>query len=138
MRDRSWGPRDDLRRTRAGYSYGIAGADSSFLAIAMEIEGVERVVSGFLVRDGEKQDLDGGTRVVLERHANGYPLRVRIEATDAAGRELAMEGECLSRLAEQATPGMFAWMSLTRWSGTEGSCHGEDQEVRSPDTWPIP
>ncbi len=138
MRDRSWGPRDDLRRTRASYCYGIAGEESSFLAGTMEIEGEERVIMGFLVRDGEKQDLATGTRVVLERNAAGYPLRVRIAATDRAGRTLEVEGRTLSRLAEQATPGMFAWMSLTEWGGSDGVCHGEDQEVWSPDTWPIP
>jgi hypothetical protein len=138
MRDRSWGPRDDLRHTRAGYSYGIAGAQSCFLAMTLEIEGEERVIGGYLVRDGEKHELVGGARTAVDRHADGYPLRVRIEATDAADRVLDVEGACISRLAEQATPGMFAWMSLVRWSGADGPCDGEDQEVWSPDTWPIP
>jgi hypothetical protein len=138
MRDRSWGPRDDLRRTRASYSYGIAGPDESFLASTRDVAGVERIVMGFLVRGGEKHDLVAGTREVLARNGNGFPERVRIEATDDAGRTLDVEGECVSRLAEQATPGMFAWMSLTRWSGADGSCYGQDQEIWSPDTWPIP
>ena len=93
---------------------------------------------GFLVRDGVKHDLVAGTREVLERNAAGFPERVRIEGVDGAGRELAVEGRCLSRLAEQATPGMFAWMSLTAWAGDAETCHGQDQEVWSPDTWPIP
>lgn len=138
MRDRSWGPRDDLRTTRASYSYGIAGERDSFLASTMEVEGVERVVMGYLLRGGEKHDLASGTREVLERHPDGYPARVRIEAVDRADRPLRAEGRCLSRLAEQATPGMFAWMSLTHWSLAEGDCHGQDQEVWSPDTWPVP
>ncbi len=138
MRDRSWGPRDDLRRTRGAYSYGITGRDESFLAYAFELEGEERIVAGFLVRDGEKKLLVGGRRRVLERSTRGYPERVALEATDEAGRGLEVEGECLSRLAKQATPGQFAWMSLTRWSGAGGGCHGEDQEIWSPDTWPVP
>lgn len=138
MRDRSWGPRDDLRRTRASYSYGIRRAADSFLASTMELEGVERVVMGYLMRDGEKHDLASGTREVLERNAHGYPERVRLQALDQAGRTLAAEGRCRSRLAEQATPGMFAWMSLTEWSTAEGICHGQDQEIWSPDTWPVP
>ncbi len=138
MRDRSWGPRDDLRRTRASYCYGIHDESQSFLASTMEFDGVERVVMGFLVRDGEKHDIASGTREVLERNRAGFPERVRIEATDQAGRALSVEGRCQSRLAEQATPGMFAWMSLTEWSSSESACHGEDQEVWSPDTWPIP
>jgi hypothetical protein len=138
MRDRSWGPRNDLRRTRSSYSYGISGAHQSFLAATAEVEGVERVIMGFLVRDGAKHDLVGGTRQVLERDARGFPKRVALQASDAAGRDLVVEGECVSRLAEQATPGMFAWMSLTRWSEPGDSCFGEDQEVWSPDTWPVP
>ncbi len=138
MRDRSWGPRDDLRRTRASYCYGIRDANDAFLASTMEADGVERVIMGFLVRDGKKHDLVSGTRKVLERNARGFPERVHIEAADRAGRTLEVEGRCHSRLAEQATPGMFAWMSLTEWSGSGRPCHGEDQEVWSPDTWPIP
>jgi hypothetical protein len=138
MRDRSWGPRDDRRRTRASYCYGIRSEDESFLASTLEMEGVERIVMGYLLRDGEKHDLATGTREVLERDARGFPLRVRIAAEDRAGRALAVEGRCLARLAEQATPGMFAWMSLTEWAGDGAHCHGEDQEVWSPDTWPIP
>lgn len=136
MRDRSWSPRDDTRRTRASYSYGIRDAGECFLAGGFEVEGEERIVTGFLVRAGEKQDLVSGSRTVVERR-DGYPTRVRIEATDRVGRRLEREGRCLSRLAEQATPGMFAWMSLTEWQGADGSCYGEDQEVWSPDTWPI-
>jgi hypothetical protein len=138
MRDRSWGPRDDLRRTRASYCYGIQSEDESFLASTIDLDGAERVVMGFLVRDGEKHDLTSGTREVLARDPRGFPSHVCIEAVDRKGRALAVEGRCLSRLAEQATPGMFAWMSLTAWSGQGGTCYGQDQEVWSPDTWPVP
>jgi hypothetical protein len=44
----------------------------------------------------------------------------------------------LRGFVEQATPGMFAWMSLTRWTNGEFAGHGEDQEGWSPDTWPLP
>ena len=65
------------------------------------------------------------------------PSLTSIEALRAFAEKLEAEGHCLSRLAEQATPGMFAWMSLTEWQGTDGSCYGEDQEIWSPDTLPI-
>jgi hypothetical protein len=133
MRDRSWHVRDDRRSTRAGYSYGIASADEAFLA--MTLGGDEaQVVAGFLWRDGAKCDLAGGTRRVVERHPeHDYPTRVAIEATDREGRTLSAEGRCTSRLANQATPGMFAWMSLTEWQTPVGSCVGEDQDIWSPD-----
>jgi len=133
MRDRSWHVRDDVRTTRAGYSYGITG-DEAFLAMSMGGDGDAVVIAGFLWRDGEKHDLAKGTRRVLERDpAAGFPTRVVIEVEDRAGRRLRAEGRCVSRLANQATPGMFAWMSLTEWQSDTGSCSGEDQDIWSPD-----
>jgi hypothetical protein len=70
---------------------------------------------------------------VLEQSEHGYPLRVAIEAFDRLGRRLEAEGRCTSRLASQATPGMFAWMSLTEWQADGGASTGEDQDVWSPD-----
>lgn len=135
MRDRSWHVRDDRRATRASYSHAIASESDLFLAAGFETGDRHRIVAGFLVRDGEKADLVSGTRRVVERR-DGYPLRVAIEAEDALGRALAAEGACLSRLAYPATPGLFAWMSLTDWSWNGARGFGEDQDVWSPDTLP--
>lgn len=133
MRDRSWHLRDDMRTTRAGYSYGIA-RENAFLAMTMGDDEDARVVAGFLWRDGEKCDLAGGTRRVLERHPeHDYPTRVALDLSDRSGRSLSAEGHCVSRLASQATPGMFAWMSLTEWQTSDGSATGQDQDIWSPD-----
>lgn len=131
MRDRSWQVRADDRSTRGGYSYGIAGARDAFLAFTFRIAGEDRVVAGFLLRDGEKADLVAGLRRV-ERGAGGWPARVTIEARDARGRELLAQGVTQSRLAHQASPGLFAWMSFTAWDFA-GGCHGQDQDIWSPD-----
>jgi hypothetical protein len=136
MRDRSWSLRDDLRSVRASYSYAIASARDGFLAAGFELGGASRLVAGFLVRDGVKADLVGGTRRVVERRA-GYPLRVRVSARDALGRSLEAEGRCASRLAQQATPGLFAWMSLAEWRFDGRSAWGADQDVASPDLLPL-
>lgn len=132
MRDRSWHVRDDRRSTRASYSYGIASEREAFLAAAFYDADVCRVVAGFLWRDGAKHALTSGTRKVLERR-DGHPLRVSISARDGAGRSLEVLGRCTSRLANQATPGMFAWLSLTEWESDGFSAVGEDQDVWSPD-----
>ena len=135
MRDRSWHVRDDLRPTRASYSYAIASRDSMFLAGGFALDEASddcRIVAGFLVRDGEKADLVSGTRRVVGR-TNGYPTHLTIEAEDASGRRLSAEGHCTSRLANQATPGMFAWMSLAEWRFDDRSVPGADQDVWSPD-----
>jgi hypothetical protein len=132
MRDRSWHVRDDLRTTRASYSYGIASEHEAFLAGALCDGDACRVATGFLWRNGERHALAGGTRRVLARR-DGYPLEIAIEAIDTAGRRLEARGRTSSRLANQATPGMFAWLSLTEWQWQGRGAAGEDQEVWSPD-----
>ncbi len=131
MHDRSWGPRADDRSTRGSYSYGIAGPDDAFLAIGFRVGAEDRIAAGFLQRDGERAPLVGGRREV-ERSPAGWPTRVEIEAEDALGRRLAAIGTTRSRLAHQASPGLFAWMSFTRWDFGKG-CHGQDQDIWSPD-----
>jgi hypothetical protein len=135
MRDRSWHVRDDARSTRASYSYAIASASDAFLAGGFWDGSTYRIVAGYLLRDGEKADLVSGTRRVIERHdgATDYPLRVRIEAEDRLGRRLEAEGATWSRLANPATPGMFAWMSLAEWDFGSDLTQGADQDVWSPD-----
>lgn len=133
MRDRSWHVRDDTRSTQASYSYAIAGEDDAFLAAGFHDGAALRIIAGFLLRDGEIARVVSGERRVLERHAeHGYPLRVLLAAQDEHGRRIEAEGRCLSRLANQATPGMFAWMSLTEWQLPAGPAFGQDQDIGSP------
>jgi hypothetical protein len=131
MRDRSWQVRPDDRATRGAYSYGIAGPRDAFLALCFRAGDEDRVVAGFLLADGEKADLVGGVRRV-ERSPGGWPATVALEARDALGRELRALGATRSRLAHQASPGLFAWMSFTRWDFA-GGCTGQDQDIWSPD-----
>jgi hypothetical protein len=131
MRDRSWQLRADDRSTRGSYSYGIAGARDAFLAFAFCSGEEERVVAGFLLRDGQKADLVAGVRRVA-RSGAGWPAEVVIEARDALGRELVAHGVTRNRLAHQASPGLFAWMSFTGWDFA-GGCFGQDQDIWSPD-----
>ena len=135
MRDRSWGPRPDDRSTIASYSYGIASADHEWLAIGFWTGTAYQVVAGYLVADGEQAALTGGERRVTERR-DGYPVAIEIEATDALGRQLEVTGRCRNRFANQATPGLFAWMSLTEWTWSGTVAHGEDQDIWSPDRLP--
>jgi hypothetical protein len=134
MRDRSWQVRADDRSTRGAYSYGIAGARDAFLAFSFRTGGEDRVVAGFLLRDGEKADLVAGARRV-ERSPGGWPTRVTIEARDARGREFTALGVTRNRLAHQSSPGLFAWMSFTGWDFA-GGCYGQDQDIWSPDQLP--
>jgi hypothetical protein len=139
MRDRSWSVRRDDGTTRGAYSYAIAGARDAFLAMSFASPGlggrgdVQPIVTGFLVRDGEKSPLVAGTRRIERDGAASWPARVEIEARDALGRELRARGTTLNRFANQASPGLFAWMSLTRWDFA-GESYGQDQDIWSPDS----
>jgi hypothetical protein len=134
IRDRSWYVRDDRRSLLAGYLYGAADEDHHFLAFTHpeDTSGTSLVVGGYLVRDGVKATLTGGTRTVASRR-RGHPDEVALEATDEQGRSLSVTGRVSASLASQSTPGMFAWMSLVDWTIDGRPGHGEDHDVWSPD-----
>jgi hypothetical protein len=134
IRDRSWYVRDDARSMQAGYLYGAAAPDHHFLAFTHP-EGddpASPVVGGYLARDGETAALTGGVRTVVSRR-RGHPDEVILEATDALGRSLSVQGRVSASLASQSTPGMFAWMSIADWTIDGRPGHGEDHDVWSPD-----
>lgn len=138
MRDRSWSVRRDDRSTRGAYAYAIASARDSFLAMSFASPGlggrgdIQPIVTGYLVQGGEKSPLVAGTRTIERDGTNPWPARVCLEARDALGRDLRTTGTTLNRLANQASPGVFAWMSLTKWDFANES-HGQDQDIWSPD-----
>lgn len=137
MRDRTWAPRPDTVHGRStAYTYGTASADEQFLVLTSPQgnEGTmnEGVFRGYLVQDGEAAALASATRRVVERR-NGWPVRIELDVTDERGRRLEATGLCRNRLANQANPAQFAWMSMTAWTSNRGDQLGEDQEVWSPD-----
>jgi hypothetical protein len=134
IRDRSWYVRDDAKSMRAGYLYGAVDEDDHFLAFTRPAadEETSPVIGGYLVRDGEKALLTGGTRRVASRR-RGHPDEVALDATDALGRPLQVTGRVAASMASQSTPGMFAWMSLVDWSIDGRPGPGEDHDVWSPD-----
>jgi len=134
MRDRSWGLRVPRRQPKLGYCHATAGPDSGFLAITLDRRGVDGLVRGYLMRDGEWADLVSGSRTV-ERDAQGRPARVRLDAVDALGRELEAHGTTVSRQVFTAYPDMFCWNSLTRWEYDDAVAWGEDQDIWHPRRW---
>jgi hypothetical protein len=134
IRDRSWYVRDDTRSLLAGYLYGAVDEGHHFLAFSHpdDASGTSPVVGGYLVRDGQKATLTGGTRTVVGRR-RGHPDEVALEATDELGRALSVSGRVTAALASQSTPGMFAWMSIVDWTIDGRPGHGEDHDVWSPD-----
>lgn len=141
MRDKSWGSRSDLRVgnpapngvTGGSYTYGARSADEQFLVRAMSKGNVgEARAEGYLVRGGVKARVARGERRVVKRR-NGYPEELELQFEDDLGRSLSLRGTCKNRLANQAFPTTFAWLSMTEWRTPDGETFlGEDQEVFAP------
>ena len=131
MRDRSWYVRSDGSPRPAFYTYGIASETDSFHTMGMYSDNEGIILAGYLMQDGEKSDLASGRRRVVERQ-NGYPVRIAIEAEDKMGRKLEAEGHCLNRIAQHSVPGMFNFMSLTKWNWNNTIVYGEDHDVNPP------
>lgn len=134
MRDRAWGPRPDGRQQKIGYAYATASPESGLLAISVDRGEGDRVINGYLMRDGRWSKLADGTRSV-ERDAEGRPTEIRIAAVDADGREVRATGVVTSRQVFTAYPSMFCWNSLVSWTLDGQHCWGEDQDVWHPRKW---
>ena len=134
MRDRTWGVRRPLRQSRIGYCHATTGPDSSFLTISVDRKGVDGIVTGYLMRDGQWGKITGGVREV-ERDAGGRPATIRVRGTDEHGRELDARGTTLSRQILMAYPDMFCWNSLASWEFDGTTAWGEDQDVWHPRAW---
>jgi hypothetical protein len=130
LRDRSWGPHRPGAARSGDYLWAIASGDDHWHAITAaraDTPGVDAVVNGYLVQDGELGELVTGERRVLERR-NGAPARVVLDAEDDRGRAFQAEGDVRTALRWLGWPGRLTFWTLTdwRWNGKRG--WGEDQE----------
>lgn len=132
MRDRSWGPRDDQRPGRFGYTYGLASEDHAFLSYSKPSDGDDPVFTGFYLRDGSRARLVSGRRGVSRDPTTGAPTKVRIEAVDELDRRFTATGEALNRLCFTPYPRMVNWTTTLAWSIDGEDALGEDQDV-----WPV-
>jgi hypothetical protein len=128
MRDTSYGPRDYESLAVGGYFWGIAEG-SAFHAIAMG-KTDQRVIGGFLWRDGELKSLASGSRRVIDWGVHG-PRRVLFEATDVAGRAIRAEGEIDEGLIFTGYTDHTVVWSLARWLW-DGVEHWGDNQEFSP------
>lgn len=133
MRDRSWGRRTDLRGVKAGYDYAFPDADNGFLGLSLD-QGEDRVVMGFVIRDGEWHRAVGGRRHV-ERDASGMPTAIDIEVVDEAGRKVSGRGDVVTRFSHLIYPSMLVHQGLVRWETDLGTAWAEDQDVWDPRQW---
>jgi hypothetical protein len=133
IRDRSWGPRRMPEELRLGNAHGTAAGFGFFLYVNPTPDGVERITSGYLLRDGVEAAIVDGVRETELRE--GLPVAVRLEATDAAGRVLQAQGECVNVMASNAGNGVYAVLNLVKWRLEGGVCWGENHDVWSETAW---
>lgn len=129
MRDTSFGAREYASLASGGYFWGIA-ADSSFHAIAMG-EGLEqKVIGGYIYKDGELSSLASGVRKVTEFGKYG-PKRVLFEATDKLGRTMSATGEIEDGLIFTGYTDHTVVWSLIKWDWDGVTHWGDTQEFCS-------
>jgi len=134
MRDRSWGIRRPHRQPKIGYDHATASADDGFLTISVDRRGDDRVLRGYLLREGVWASVVDGARTVV-RDSECRPASVTVDAVDELGRALHAVGRPVSRCVFNAYPHMFCWTSLTEWEFDGARAWGEDQDVWHPARW---
>jgi hypothetical protein len=135
FRDRSWGPRTQHGPgltggpvPHGGYSYATASDRDAFHTITMDWgEGLKNI-HGYLLRDGVWAKLAKATRTVVERNAEGFPIRVVIQGEDDQGRRLTAEGRGHNGLSFFINPNMFTMNCLFEWTFNGVTAWGEDHD----------
>lgn len=134
VRDRSWGPRSMPEELRLGNAHGAAEGFAFFLYVNPDPDGVERITSGYLLRDGVAAQIVSGRRETTWSEA-GLPVALRVSARDAAGRTLEAEGACRNVMASNAGNGVYAVLNLVGWEHAGGVAWGENHDVWSERAW---
>jgi hypothetical protein len=129
MRDASSGPREYQSLRTGGYFWGVA-ADCAFHAIAMGEKPTQRVIGGFIWKDGELGSLVAGTRQVIEYGSHG-PRLVSLEATDKLGRTVTATGRVDDGLIFTGYTDHTVVWSLTEWDWNGVALWGDNQEFCS-------
>lgn len=126
MRDTSFGPRDYEALASGGYFWGIA-ADSSFHAIAMGDGAEQKVIGGYIYKDGVLSSLASGVRKVLEFGPHG-PRRVSFEGMDKLGRSMSATGQLDDGLIFTGYTDHTVVWSLIEWDWDGMKHWGDNQE----------
>lgn len=137
MRDHSWGPRKVVKDQRGRFLWAIASENDAFLVWAspaqpFDLDPVvgepERIVGGWLLRDGVVGTIVGGESFMYERRDDGAPLADRLRATDDLGRELVAEGRAANMITWPCYPTAYAWFAHFEWEFNGIQASGEEQE----------
>ncbi len=129
MRDTSFGPRDYDSLKSGGYYWGVA-ENSAFHAISIGEGADQKVIGGFIYKDGTLSSLASGARRTLEFYPNG-PKAVAFTATDKLGRTINATGRLEKGLVFTGYTDHTVLWSQTIWDWDGVSHLGDNQEF-----WP--
>jgi hypothetical protein len=129
MRDTSYGPREYGHLTTGGYFWGIADK-SAFHAITKGDGAEQKLVGGFLWKDGELGTLVSGTRRITQWGRHG-PRRCVFEAIDQHGRSMKATGIIDEGLVFTGYTDHTVVWSLLEWDFDGVKHWGDNQEFCS-------
>lgn len=129
MRDTSYGAREYESLSSGGYFWGIA-AQSAFHAIAMGEGSEQKVIGGFIWKDGTLSSLASGTRRVTEFGRYG-PKRAVFDATDKLGRTIHAAAQIDDGLIFTGYTDHTVVWSLAEWDWNGTAHWGDNQEFCS-------
>lgn len=142
VRDRSWGRRPERlgRVERLSYAFGhldrVDGTQDAFLAFCVPHDGdaqslTERVVSGYLFRDGVLRRFVSGERRTTRDPVSGGPATIELDCVDEDDRRLVVRGVAESRMFLSIFH--LCINTILRWEDVSGEQpavgYGEDQDV---------
>lgn len=125
--DRSWGPRRLVNMPGGDFSWAVADDGSAFHVISFNDGPDNKVIGGYLFRDGVIGALVSGRRSVV-RDSHARPLTAVVDAIDTLGRTLHAEAECTNCLDWHLYPDQFEWYCLAAWRFDGLLAYGDIQE----------
>jgi hypothetical protein len=132
MRDRSWGHRDlGVDTPQGDYLWGIGDEKEAFHVMSIWDGSENKVITGYLLRDGIMSDLVSGRTWTEGRRRSLQADRIFVEAEDAQGRRLEVEGQNRNTLIWTMYPRMVCALGQTEWSVDGRQVWGEQQQFWS-------
>jgi hypothetical protein len=143
-RDHSWGVRDYQSRTfeqfprhdypwfndANGYSMNMYTIPNDPPSSDPIVGVTDKLLSGWVLKDGEVARITSGTRKAVERRADGVALITVVDGRDELGRDFAAEGRMKSVIKWTGLPSLTVFWAFTEWTLDSGQkVYGETGEV---------
>lgn len=126
LRDISYGVRDYAKVYPGAYCWGSTGLNV-FQTLSMGTDKEQKILTGFLQKDGETAKLTEGVRRI-DAYGRYGAKRMTIDAVDTLGRLLHVEGQLDDGLLFSGNTTHTVVWSFTEWNWEGHKCWGDNQE----------